>query len=348
MAESPRKRNNAAGTAKLADIARQTGVSVATVSKVLNGRTDVASKTRKTVQEALRQAGYTKRIATVRNRRMVEVVFQYFDSLWGFEIMQGVLAEAREHGLSVITTESGDRRHPDSAWLDEMLHRQPLGVILMFANVTDAEKRKLERYRIPYVTIDPSGDPSPDTLSVLADNWTGGVLATRHLLSLGHTRIGVITGPDEMMCSKARFDGFASALSERGLTPDPDLVREGNFQTSDGYRHGLSLLKDPRKRPTAIFAFSDLEAMGVYEAARQLRLRIPEDLSVIGFDDVSTSAFLGPALTTVRQPLQDMARAATSMIIDRSNNKAVSNPLILPTTLMVRDSTCPPARRSDD
>ncbi|PLS30546.1 LacI family transcriptional regulator [Bifidobacterium margollesii] len=324
---------------RLSDIARSTGVSVATVSKVLNGRTDVSEKTRGTVQEALRRAGYTKRIATVRNRRMIEVVFQYLDSLWAFEILQGVLSGAREHGLSVITTESGSRQHPDSSWIDDMLRRQPIGVILMFSNLTASEKRKLERHRIPYVTIDPAGDPSPDTMSVLADNWTGGVLATRHLLSLGHTRIGVITGPDEMMCSKARLDGFSSALSERGLSPDPDLIRKGDFRTEDGYHEAMSMLKDPRTRPTAIFAFSDLEAMGVYEAARQLDLRIPEDLSVIGFDDVSTASFLGPALTTIRQPLQDMARAATSMIINASKGGNVSSPLIMPTSLVVRDST---------
>ncbi len=206
-------------------------------------------------------------------------------------------------------------------------------------SLTRIERNKLHSRGIPFVLFDPFGNPDPDTLSVQADNWTGSVIATRHLLALGHTRIGIITGPEEMMCSKARLDGYTSAL-EHGIETDPELITEGDFTTSGGYAQSTSLLKRPN-RPTAIFAGSDLQAMGVYEAARQLGLRIPEDLSVVGFDDVQTAAFLGPALTTVRQPLQDMAaRAAVRMLIEALSTDDVIQPhIIMPTSLVVRNST---------
>ena len=144
-----------------------------------------------------------------------------------------------------------------------------------------------------------------------------------------------------MLCSKAQLDGYKAALDEHDIPFDPDLVREGDFSTAGGYLQGLSLLKNSAKRPTAIFAGSDLQSMGVYEAARTLDLKIPEQLSVIGFDDVQTAAYMDPALTTVRQPLQDMAAAAVRMIIDKSHGRPIQNRSIYPTTLIVRDSTRP-------
>ena len=141
------------------------------------------------------------------------------------------------------------------------------------------------------------------------------------------------------MQEKIIFYCGRSALAEHGIEADPELITEGDFTTAGGYAQAISLLERPN-RPTAIFAGSDLQAMGVYEAARQLGLRIPEDLSVVGFDDVQTAAFLGPALTTVRQPLQDMARAAVRMLVEALSTDDVLQPhIIMPTSLVVRNST---------
>ncbi|MEE1296568.1 MAG: LacI family DNA-binding transcriptional regulator [Bifidobacterium sp.] len=325
---------------RLADIAEATGYSLATVSKVLNGRTDVAADTRSEIEEVMRERGYVPRSNTARGQRLIEVVFQDFDTIWALEVLRGMLNETKRHDVSVVTTESGDRRHPDTTWIDGVLRRRPIGVILIFSNLTDQEKAKLNRNNIPYVVFDPSGEPTSDDLSVQADNWSGGVYATRHLLELGHRRIAIITGPEEMMCSRARLDGYSAALAERGIATDPTLVTEGDFTTDGGYAQAMELLGRP-DRPTAIFAGSDLQAMGVYEAARQHGLRIPEDLSVVGFDDVQTAAFLGPALTTVRQPLQDMASAATRMIIDITEGRQPQRHVVMPTSLVVRNSTRP-------
>ena len=226
-------------TVQISDIAERTGYSLATVSKVLNGRSDVAAGTRQIIEEALRDSGYTKRISTTKNRKLIEAVFQNFDNIWSLEMLRGIVHEASAHEMSVVTTESGDRSHPDSRWVEGVLRRQPLGVVLVFSNLTESEKSRLQAFNIDYVTLDPAGDPSPDNLSVQADNWTGGLIATRHLLSLGHTRIGIITGPNSMLCSKAQLDGYKAALDEHDIPFDPDLVREGDFSTAGGYLQGL-------------------------------------------------------------------------------------------------------------
>lgn len=326
-------------TVRLSDIAKETGYSLSTVSKALNGRADVSEETRQTINAVLKRYGYSRKATGTKSQRIIEIVFQDFDNVWALEVLRGAIREAKLHDLNVITTEGGNRQHPDSSWIDNMLRRQTDGAILVFSSLTRIERNKLHSRGIPFVLFDPFGNPDPDTLSVQADNWTGGVIATRHLLALGHTRIGIITGPEEMMCSKARLDGYTSALAEHGIKTDPELITEGDFTTSGGYAQAISLLERPN-RPTAIFAGSDLQAMGVYEAARQLGLRIPEDLSVVGFDDVQTAAFLGPALTTVRQPLQDMARAAVRMLVEALSTDDVIQPhIIMPTSLVVRNST---------
>ncbi len=324
---------------RLTDIAKETGYSLATVSKALNGRADISEETRQTINVALKKYGYSRKAVPGKKQKMIEIVFQDFENVWAMEVMRGAIREAKLHDMSIVTTEGGNRQHPDSSWIDNMLRRQTDGAILVFSSLTRIERDKLHSRGIPFVLFDPFGDPDPTTLSVQADNWTGGVIATRHLLALGHKRIGIITGPEEMMCSKARLDGYTSALAEQGITADPELITEGDFTTSGGYAQAISLLEHPH-RPTAIFAGSDLQAMGVYEAARQLGLRIPEDLSVVGFDDVQTASFLGPALTTVRQPLQDMARTSVRMLAEALTTNDVLQPhVILPTSLVVRNST---------
>lgn len=325
---------------RLTDIAQATGYSLATVSKVLNGRADVADSTRTAIEQALQSQGYVARNRSNAHQRFIEVVFQQFDTIWALKVLRGVLRATKDADVSVITTASGDRLHPDNTWIDGVTSRRPIGAILIFSNLTEEEKTKLRAFDIPYIVFDPSGEPSTDDYSVQADNWAGGVFATRHLLKLGHERIGIITGPEEMICSRARLDGYSTALAERGIAVDPELVTVGDFTTDGGYAQAMELLSRP-DRPTAIFAGSDLQAMGVYEAARQNGLRIPEDLSVVGFDDVQTAAFLGPSLTTVRQPLQDMASTAARMVMDIAEGRETQRHVILPTSLVVRNSTRP-------
>jgi LacI family xylobiose transport system transcriptional regulator len=167
--------------------------------------------------------------------------------------------------------------------------------------------------------------------------------ATRHLLGLGHTRIGAIGGPESILCSRARLDGYRAAMDAAGVPVDPALVRYGNFHVKDGIKEGRALLA-LRDRPTAIFAGNDLQALGVYQAARELRLHIPEDLSVVGFDDLPVAPWVGPPLTTVRQPLAQMAMAAARLVLRLARGEQPTQTRVeLATELVLRESTAPPA-----
>ena len=153
MSDTARRRRTSSKSTQLADIAERTGYSLATVSKVLNGRSDVAAGTRRIIEDALRDSGYTKRISTTKNRRLIEAVFQNFDNIWSLEVLRGIVHEASAHEMSVVTTESGDRTHPDSRWVEGVLRRQPLGVVLIFSNLTESEKSRLQAFNIDYVTL---------------------------------------------------------------------------------------------------------------------------------------------------------------------------------------------------
>ena len=244
-----------------------------------------------------------------------------------------------------MLTETGTRHSPGAEWVEGVLRRRPLGVVLVFSTLPDELKKKLWSRAIPFVIMDPAGDPEPDVPSVGSANWAGGLAATRHLIDLGHRRVGVITGPEDMLCSLARLDGFRSALGMAGITADPALVRYGDFHVASGRTHALDLLRTP-DRPTAIFAGSDLQALGVLEAARLLGLQVPEDLSVVGYDDIPLAQWSSPALTTVNQPLVQMAEEAAQMLLRlRGSERSDAQPdtrIEFGTRLVVRDSTTTP------
>ncbi|MER8003718.1 LacI family DNA-binding transcriptional regulator [Streptomyces sp. NPDC095613] len=306
--------DRSAGRVTLAQVASQAGVSLSTVSKVLNGRPDVSAPTRGKVEELLEEHGYRRSAPTAPDAPLIEIVFHELESAWAMELIRGVQNVAKETGVSVVLTETGTRHSPGADWVEGALRRRPLGVVLVFSTLPEDLKKKLWSRAIPFVIIDPAGDPEPDVPSVGSANWAGGLAATRHLTELGHRRIAVITGPQDMLCSLARLDGFRSAMSMAGIAVDPELVRYGDFHVESGHAHAKELLQRP-DRPTAVFAGSDLQALGVLEAARVLGLRIPEDLSVVGYDDIPPARWSSPALTTVHQPLVEMAEEAARMLL---------------------------------
>lgn len=237
-----------------------------------------------------------------------------------------------------MLTESGTRHTPDPDWLPGVLQRRPLGVVLVFSSLPQDIKRQLRAAAIPFVVIDPAGDPDPDVPSVGSANWAGGLAATRHLTERGHRRIAIITGPNDMLCSLARLDGYRSAMAMAGLEVDPRLTRFGDFHVQGGFEQAMELLEGP-DRPTAIFAGSDLQALGVLEAARVKGLRVPEDLSVVGYDDVPLAQWSSPPLTTVHQPLRHMAEEASRMLLRPDDPGASAQRIELATHLVVRQST---------
>jgi LacI family xylobiose transport system transcriptional regulator len=328
----------------LARIAEESGVSLSTISKVLNGRPDVAPATRSRIEAMLDDHGYLRRgSATGSPTRLIELVFHELESAWSMEIIRGVEDIAIEHGLSVVLTQSGDKHSPGPEWVEGVLRRRPVGVVLVFSDLPPEYRAMLRSRVIPFVIIDPAGDPSPDVPSVGSANWSGGLMATRHLIELGHSRIAAITGPEDMMCSHARIDGFRSAMTSAGLPIRADWIRFGDFHTSGGHQHGRDLLTGD-DRPTAIFAGSDLQALGVLEAVRALGMRVPDDLSLVGYDDIPLAKWVSPRLTTIRQPLKRMAEEATRLVLQMAEAPLENVPRMdLATSLVVRESTAAPA-----
>jgi LacI family transcriptional regulator len=328
------------GRVTMAKVASAAGVSVPTVSKVLNGRADVAPGTRRKVEETLTQFGYARPASRQRRAGLIDLVFTEF-SAWSTEIMKGAEAAALNNltrlAVSIVPDEDAEDK-----WLSSLSRSRTDGVILVLTELSPEHRRLLQSLYVPTVIIDPVGEPDPHTPSIGAANWSGGLAATEHLIALGHRRIGAIIGWPNVLCRQARLDGYRAALSRADIPYDTDIVIYGGVQYEDGLDAANQLLDLPDP-PTAIFAVSDQQALAVYEAARTHRLRLPDDLSIVGFDDVPMAQWVSPPLTTLHQPLARMAALAVDMLLDGDPDR-FSNRVELATNLVVRSSTAPPAR----
>jgi LacI family transcriptional regulator len=324
----------------LAAIAAEAGVSLPTVSKVVNGRPDVAPGTRARIERLLDKHRYA-RDAPRRHRRsgLIDLVFNGLDSPWAVEILRGAEEWGALHETAVVVSAIRSGRARPPSWTSGLASHDTDGVILVTSELTGSQLDQLRGAGIPLVVVDPVNPPPADLPSVGATNWTAGLAATEHLLGRGDRRIAAIAGPADYLCSRARIDGYRSALERAGVGFDPALVRHGDFQHEGGFRRGAELLRLP-DRPTAIFAGSDQQAFGVYEAARQAGLRIPQDLSVVGLDDLPVSRWVSPPLTTVRQPLAEMGRVAAQMLGELIAGITLRPGRVeLSTELIVREST---------
>lgn len=337
--DPPRKSGKAT---TIAFIAQRVGVSAPTVSKVINGRSDVAPETRRRVEAAIREHAYRRVGRDRRVAPILELIFHELDSEWALEIVRGVERVAGKNQLSVVLSELQGRHTPGRGWIEGALARRSTGVIAVFSDLSETMRSQLRTRGIPFVIVDPTGEPTHETPSVGATNWNGGLTATRHLLSLGHTRIAAVGGPSDILCSRARQDGFRAAMDAAGVAVDPTLISHGRFVVEEGIERGRVLLSMPNP-PTAIVTGNDLQALGIYQAARELRRHIPEDLSVVGFDDLPVARWVGPPLTTVRQPLVEMAEMAAEMVLALARGDTPGQSRVeLSTKLVVRESTAPP------
>lgn len=332
------------GRATMSEIAAAAGVSVPTVSKVVNGRPDVAPRTRQAIEELLVEHGYTSTRARPRNRvGLIDLVFVDLGSQWAMSILAGVeeVAYRAGTGVAVTAVHGRHRTRPHDRWLENLAARRSDGVLLILSELAPRQQRRLDELGVPVVTVDPAGDPPPGIPSVGATNWAGGLSAVEHLIALGHERIAVIGGPNDVQCSRARVDGYRAAMGGAGL-PIPDgYVRDGDFLSGSGYRETMALLDLPEP-PTAMFVCSDQMALGAYEALYERGRRVPDDMSIIGFDDLTEAKWAIPPLTTVRQPLTEMAGMATRMLLSLIAGEEVETPRVeLSTPLVVRSSTRP-------
>lgn len=332
----------------LAEVAAAAGVSVPTVSKVINGRPDVAPATRRRVERVITERGYVVNRAgrSLRRGRSGQIDFVTHDiaSYYAFQILRGVEEALLSTEVRAVLASTYDEPQRERQWVQRLADGSTDGAVVVLADTTSQAIQELRRRRIPFVIVDRLGELGPEDLSVTATNWAGGKAATQYLLSLGHRRIGALMGPSPFPGTQDRLAGYRAALGDAGITPDETLVRFGDWQAVRACRemHALLSLPDP---PTAVFVGNDEQCLGVYRALHERGLPVPGAMSVVGFDDMPFAALITPALTTVRQPLREMGRVATKMLLRLIAGEPVDSVRVeLATPLMVRDSCAPPPR----
>ena len=336
------------GRPTLAVIAEAAGVSVATVSKVLNGREDVAPGTRALVQDLLQRHYYVGRGPT--RHPTVELIFHGPLGAYATEVLEGVLDASAQAGVAVVLSlrplEPPAQRTPSAtAWALGLAAAGRQAVISVCNEIPAGDLAALDRAGVPLLVLDPLVAASPDVTSVGSTNYAGGVAAAEHLLALGHRRAAYLGGDRTAACNQARFHGFRGTMEAAGCPVPEDLVLHRRFRYEEGLAGGAVLLDHPDP-PTAIFAGNDEIAVGVIETARTRGLRVPDDLSVVGFDDTHVAQLSSPGLTTVRQPLRDMGSVALRTALQLAAGEPVdSHHVELATSLVVRNSTAPPAPR---
>jgi LacI family transcriptional regulator len=327
------------------DVAREAGVSYATVSRVINNKAHVKPEKRDAVLNAMSRLGYVvnqqaRGLASGRSK-VIGLLVQNLGTSWMGAIVRGVDAElaAAEYDIMLYTTHR--RRDSEMAYVSAISHGVADGLILLLPRNPQMYLESLRRQRFPHVLIDHQGiDEYGPAVGVT--NWRGAYTGTRYLIELGHRRIGFITGDIDVASAIDRLAGYRAALLEHGIAPDPALVMEGDFSQQLGFQGAQTLLA-LAQRPTAIFASNDVMAFGVMEAAREQGLHLPTDLSILGFDDIAEAASCYPTLTTVRQPLEQMGHTAARMLLEAiTTTHPPSRRIILSTELIIRNSCQPP------
>lgn len=328
------------GRATISDVARAAGVSIPTVSKVVNGRYGVAAATSKRVLEVVAELGYeTSLVArSLRQQRtnVIGILVAEFES-FSTELLKGVSEAASGTGYELLAYSGLDTDKDRTGWERRSLSR--LAGTLVDGAIIVTPTMAMPTTSIPVVAVDPHTGPSgPSTID--SDNVGGARLATRHLIDLGHRRIAHVRGRGDLASAQLREEGYRLSLEEAGIPLDSALIRDGGYQAALTTEVARELLSRP-ERPTAVFAANDKSALGVLRVAGELGLRVPQDLSIVGFDDIPEAASATPALTTVVQPLREMGAQALRMLIDLLEGREVAEHLQFPAELIVRASTGP-------
>ncbi|BCY09638.1 substrate-binding domain-containing protein [Actinoplanes sp. L3-i22] len=324
----------------ISEVARAAQVSVSTVSKVVHGRRDVGAATRARVEALLAEHGYPRDGAGDGRPRQILTVFRDLAGPYTLEVVRGIVTGAAEAGAHAVIGMTN--RQPISRWLDECEAMGAAGMILVISMLAEQDQQRIVEQHIPVVLVDPLSEPVIEIPSIGVTNWKGGRTAVEHLLGLGHRRIGMLAGRPHSVAGAARLHGYRAALAEAGIDVDPALVKASDFDFEEAVAATTQLLALPRP-PTAIFAASDAQALGALEAARRAGCRVPDELSVVSFDDTAVAAMASPPLTAVCQPFEDMGRVAVQTLIQLAEGRAVPAPRVeLTTRLVIRESTAAP------
>ena len=334
------------GHVTIREIAELAGVSIATVSRVVNGREDVSAETRELVQRVVRERGYTAN----RNARglsagktgLIGATVPMLHHAYFSYILAGAAEGLYEQDMRLVLSPTMHEHHREVSLLERLMHGTTDGAVIILPEESSEELELLLNHGYRFVVIDPLLPLNERIPAVSAAHAAGADQAMKHLLSLGHTRIAAITGPRGWKATEDRRRGYYAALAAAGIMPDPELEVESNFEVGGGAVAAEQLLALPEP-PTAIFCFNDNMAVGAMQTARARGVGIPEDLSIVGFDDLEEAEIVTPALTTIRQPLAEMGRIAVSLLMRLLDNQRLEALHVeLGTRLVVRDSTAPP------
>ncbi|HUN07676.1 MAG TPA: LacI family DNA-binding transcriptional regulator [Aggregatilineales bacterium] len=346
MATARPSRRKVSNSVTIVDVAKAAGVSYSTVSRVFSGYEFVNEETRERVVEAANKLGYVvnlqaRSLAGGRSN-IVGLLAPGLDNGYITEIVSGIDQELAQHGLDLMLYTTHRYPGKEAFYVKTIANGLVDGLILLVPLVTTNYIQALPRQDFPYVLIDQTNSTS-NSPSVDATNWQGAYDATTYLIKLGHRRIGFITGYLELSSATERLDGYRAALQHHRIPLDENLTVMGDYLTTGGYA-GAQKLLNLAERPSAIFASNDLEAIGVMNAAHQRGLRIPGDISIIGFDDIPQASLVYPRLTTVRQPLVQIGQVAVRLLLERIDTpEKDARRVTLSTELVIRESCAPPA-----
>jgi LacI family transcriptional regulator len=326
--------------ATIHDVAAAAGVSVSTVSRVLNNKSDVAAATAERIHRVISELGYASGLAakSLRSRKtnVVGLLVPDMKLSYSLKIIRGVSRVVTELGYDLLAYSSGQKtRHTKAEWEQQQV-AQLNGSITDGIIVVTPSARTL-RTGAPLVAVDPQSE-TVEFPAVIATNRAGALAAMHHLLSLGHRRIGFITGRPDLQSSQRRLQSYYDSLAAADIAVDPVLVQDGDFSWESGYRCGQALLA-LAVPPTAIFAANDEMALGVMAAAEAAGVCIPADLSLVGFDNAPEGAATHPPLTTVDQALEQMGQVAAELLVKVINGEILADRLEkVQTELVVRGS----------
>lgn len=328
------------------DIANEAGVSQTTVSRVLNGDARVADATRERVLAVIERLGYTpnaiaRGLVTSRTNLVGVAITDIVNPFYP-ELVEAIAGQLVEHGLRMVFSNTG--LAPDGIYTRELLEQRVDGIVFTSALLDSEAVGRLAARRFPIVLANRYVE-GVECDAVTGDNVAGARAAAEHLLELGHRRIAVLAGHPGSSTSRDRKLGFEQRLAEEGLELEPGLVRPGGYTHEQAYAQTLELLQVGRP-PTAVFCLNDVMAFAALNAARRLGVRVPAEVSIVGFDDIRMAAWEGFELTTVRQPLSDMARMSVDLLAHRIETpEAPVRRLIFPSLLVRRRTTGPPPRK---
>lgn len=334
--------SNSVRSVTIIDVARESGVSYSTVSRVLNGYEYVKESTRRRVLEAAERLGY---VANLQARslagghsQIIGLLVPGLDNGYIGEIVRGIDEELARNDYDLMLYTTHRRLGKESEYVRMIVNGLTDGLLLIVPLIPSTYVDILHQQNFPYVLIDQS--ETGDSSSVVnATNWQGAYDATRYLIELGHRRIGFISGMMEISSARERLEGYKTALDDHRIAYDEALVRQGDFWQPSGYAAAQELLRLERL-PSAIFASNDLMAFGAMQAVHEAGLDIPGDISIIGFDDIPMASIVHPKLTTVHQPLDQMGRVAAKLLLEQIEDpRKPARHITLGTQLVIRD-TC--------